>query len=78
MRQRSALQAVHGYRWYDWRTGAIDRCALAEDATRTDGHRYTEPPECIRDIPDALPGATPLDLATLDAKARRGYVLHDR
>ena len=74
MVQRARLRWVHGYRWYDWGTGAIDLCALAEDATRTDAQRFSEPPSWLSGVPESLPGAVPTDLAEIDATARRCYV----
>ncbi|MCR9163316.1 MAG: hypothetical protein ACE37F_34825 [Nannocystaceae bacterium] len=68
---------VHGYDWYDAATGAIDRCGLASQATRLEPRpRYDTPPVWLEDVdvPEALPGASSLDLARLDARARRAFV----
>lgn len=73
-RAHSRLHLVGGYRWYDWKTGAVDRCRLAEDATRAEGQRYSEPPDWLEGIPAVLPRAMPAELAILDARARRAYV----
>lgn len=73
--KRSRLRGTHGYEWYDHRTGAINLCHLAADATRTDPPpKFAEPPDWIRELPSELRGAGPLDLAKLDAWARRLFV----
>jgi len=68
---------VHGYRWYDPSSGAIDRCTLAAEVTRL------RPPPTFETVPPwlesanvpmNLPEATSLDLARLEARARRAFV----
>ncbi len=70
--------AQHGYGWYDPDTGAIDRSLLAAEATRSEVV-YEVPPSWLlqADIPARLPGATPVDLARLEARARRAFVHHE-
>lgn len=67
--------ARHGYTWYDAETGAIDRCALAAEATRRDPlPTYEQVPAWLTGIPACLPDATAVDLARLDATARRLFL----
>lgn len=67
--------ATHGYAWYDPDTGAVNLCHLATDATRS-ATTFETPPAWIlaADIPQQLPEADPLDLARLEARARRAFV----
>lgn len=67
---------VHGYDWYDAETGTIDRCRLAAQATRLQPPpTYTTAPAWLEDaeVPVSWPGATSLDLARLEARARRAF-----
>ncbi len=69
--------AVHGYDWYDPESGAVDLCRLASQATRVDpAPSFCSPPRWLCDvgIPASLPNATSLDLARLEARARRAFV----
>lgn len=69
--------AVHGYDWYDPESGAIDLCRLASQATRVQpAPTFCAPPDwlCAVDVPASLPGASSLDLARLEARARRAFV----
>ena len=73
----SAPGEVHGYDWYDPQTGAIDRCRLAAQATRARPQpAFARPPQWLEaaEIPESLPDATSLDLARLEACARRAFV----
>ncbi len=73
----SAPAAVHGYDWYDAQTGVVDRCRLAAQAMRTDPTpTLTEAPSWLdaAQIPGSLADATSLDLARLEARARRAFV----
>lgn len=73
----SAPGEVHGYDWYDPTTGAIDRCILAAQATRARPlPRFERPPSWLdaAEVPEHLPGATSLDLARIEARARRAFV----
>ncbi|MEM6290717.1 MAG: hypothetical protein AAGA54_05605 [Myxococcota bacterium] len=68
---------VHGYGWYDAETGRIDRARLAREATRQNPPpAYAEPPAWLdaADIPERIEGASPLDLARVEARARRAFV----
>ena len=69
--------AVHGYDWYDAESGAIDRCLLASQASRVDpAPSFSAPPRwlCAANVPSSLPDATALDLARIEARARRAFV----
>lgn len=69
--------AVHGYDWYDPETGSIDRCRLAAQATRLQPQpHYETPPAWLEhaDVPSSWAEATSLDLARLEAQARRAFV----
>ncbi len=69
--------AVHGYGWYDAESGAIDRCQLASEATRIHpAPAFETTPAWLLsvDVPASLPGASSLDLARLEARARRAFV----
>jgi len=73
----SAPGEVHGYDWYDPETGAIDRCSLAAQATRARPlPSFPQPPAWLdaADIPECMPDATSLDLARIEARARRAFV----
>lgn len=68
---------VHGYDWYDAATGTIDLCELAAQATRLQPRpTYPTPPAWLADaeVPASWPEATSLDLARLEARARRAFV----
>ncbi len=68
---------VHGYGWYDAETGRIDRVRLAREATRLSAPPdYDEAPAWLEaaNVPEHLDGASPLDLARLEARARRAFV----
>ncbi|MBV1859875.1 MAG: hypothetical protein KUG77_15795 [Nannocystaceae bacterium] len=71
--------AVHGYDWYDPESGAIDLCCLASQVTRVHpAPSFCAPPPWLSnvDVPASLPNASALDLARLEARARRAFV-HD-
>ena len=73
----SAPGDVHGYDWYDPATGVIDRCSLAAQATRAQPPPgFDRPPAWIEaaEIPERLPNASSLDLARIEAHARRAFV----
>jgi hypothetical protein len=68
---------VHGYDWFDAETGRIDHCRLAAQATRLQPRPTFEaaPPWLAdADVPERWPEATSLDLARLEARARRAFV----
>lgn len=68
---------VHGYDWYDAESGAVDLCLLASQATRVQpAPSFSTPPLWLTnvDVPPSLPNATSLDLARLEARARRAFV----
>jgi hypothetical protein len=66
---------VHGYRWYDWQTGAVDLAALAEDAAAgLTNETYGDAPAWIAALPAVVPSATPTKLAALDAAARNAFL----
>ncbi len=68
---------VHGYDWYDPDTGVVDRCRLAAQATRLQPQpTFAAPPAWMADadVPEVLNDATSLDLARLEARARRAFV----
>lgn len=74
----SKARRFAGYRWYDHATGRIDTCRLAQDAMRDEQSPLPdEAPAWLADLPAALPDATPVDLARLEARARRAFVLRD-
>ncbi|MGH1346575.1 MAG: hypothetical protein ACRBN8_33730 [Nannocystales bacterium] len=69
--------AVHGYDWYEAESGVIDLCRLASEATRArPAPSFSAPPAWLAnaDVPAHLPDATSLDLARLEARARRAFV----
>jgi len=69
--------AVHGYDWYDPESGVIDRCRLASQVTRVHpAPLFPAPPRWLSDvgIPTSMTDATSLDLARLEARARRAFV----
>ncbi len=69
--------AVHGYDWYDPESGTIDLCRLASQATRVDpAPSFAQPPHWLLavDVPACVPDASSLDLARLEARARRAFV----
>ncbi len=68
---------VHGYDWYDAEAGTIDLCELAAQVTRLQPRpTYATPPAWLMDanVPPSWPEATSLDLARLEARARRAFV----
>lgn len=68
---------MHGYRWYDWATGAVDRRRLAEDAASgLTNETFSEAPPWILGLPASLPDADPNLLATIDARARNALLDH--
>lgn len=73
----SAPAEIHGYGWYDPETGCIDRCMLAAEATRLrPTPSFESPPAWLTEaeVPAVLPDATSLDLARIEARARRAFV----
>ena len=73
----SQAGAVHGYDWYDPESGAIDLCRLASQATRVHpAPSFSAPPGWLShvDVPASMADATSLDLARLEARARRAFV----
>lgn len=68
---------VDGYDWYNAESGAIDLCLLASEATRIHpAPSFSAPPLWLAkvDVPASFPNATSLDLARLEARARRAFV----
>lgn len=73
--KRGKPKRVHGYRWYDWQSGAVDLLLLAEDAAS--GLPIEVPnsvPAWLAEFPTNLANATTSQLARLDADARRACV----
>lgn len=69
--------AVHGYDWYDPESGVIDLCRLASQVTRVHpAPSFSAPPPWLSnvDVPASMTAATSLDLARLEARARRAFV----
>lgn len=73
----SAPGEVHGYDWYDPSSGRIDQRILAAQATReSPPPRFETPPRWLDDanVPEVMPDATSVDLARIEARARRAFV----
>jgi len=70
--KRTQPRRVHGYPWFDWDTGKVDRRVLAEHLI---GKPQVGTPQWALDmeLPDVIENARPTDLAKVDARAHRAW-----
>ena len=63
---------MHGYPWFDWETGRVDRCQLLAHLS---GEPCEEAPPWLLalEIPEVVENARPTDLAKIDAIAHRAW-----